>query len=318
MSDVVALSDCRSQGCRDWVRAGRPYKEALPVSRFQDTLSAHGLTVYTYPDKAHLAASRPEDHTPFSETGWPAPAPRWYGNAADVMPRGGSWESGGAELVRLARQILADKDAGVPGTEWIKYMNWTDENRHCWQTSWKNGRVTLPSTDEGHVHVSGRSDMVLTDTVPWDPWARMNGGGSAAGEDEDMGTTYIDGQIPDTTGGAYNINLGIVGAGAADPRPAWIGFTNDLNGAPYGLRIMWTGGDNVYHELELHDAENFGNAGAVLHGGRRAWAELPRGAVSLSVIRQAVKDGKPVAPSKDNPAYAGPLGFSIERGAVQR
>lgn len=318
MSDLVALSDCRSQGCRDWVRAGRPYKEALPISRFQDTLSAHGLTVYTYPDKSHLTAVRPEDHTSYSVTGWPAPAPRWYGNAADVMPRGGSWAAGGAELVRLARQIIADKDAGVPGTQWIKYMNWTDEHGNCWQTSWKNSKVTVSSTDRGHIHVSGRSDWVVTDPVPWDPWARMNGGGAAGGEDDDMGSTYIDGQIPDTSGGAYSINLGIVEAGAADPRPAWIGFTNDTNHAAYALRVLWTGGDDTYAPLELAGAENFGFDGAVLHGGRRAWAKLPKGAVSLSVIRNAVKDGKPVAPSKDNPAYAGPLGFAIERGPVAR
>lgn len=313
MSDVVALSDCRSQGCRDWVRAGRPYKEALPVSRFQDTLAAHGLTVYTYPDKRHLTAARPEDHTPFSATGWPVPAPRWYGNAADVMPRGGSWASGGAELARLARQIIADKGAGVPGTEWVKYMNWTDEDGHCWQTSWKNGTVTLPSTDWGHIHVSGRSDMVTAVTAPWDPWARMNRG--TAGEDENMGTTFIDGQIPDTSGGAYNINLGIVQGGGADPRPAWIGFTNDTDHADYGLRITWTSGDDNYQPLKLNGAENFGFDGAVLHGGRRAWAELPKGAVSLSVLRVPVKDGK-IDPEGNE--YAGPLGFAIERGAVQR
>jgi hypothetical protein len=314
MSEFVLLGDCRSQGCRDWVRAGRPYTQSKPTAALKATGDRHGWIVYGYPDKSHLVAARPEDHTPFSATGAPTPAPRWIGNAVDIMPRGGS-AADKAELARLARQIIADKDAGVPGTDWIKYLNWTDEQGNCWHVSWESGhKVVTRSADRDHIHVSGRSDKVNEVPAPWDPWDRMNHGGT--GEDDDMGATYMDGQIPDTAKGPYNINVGIVEGGAADPRAAWLSFTNDTITGTYALRLMWTTGDNVYQPLQLVGADFFGNEGSLLHKGVRAWVQLPDNCVSISVLRQAVKDGKPVDPAIGGKPYDGPIGFAIERGAV--
>jgi hypothetical protein len=316
MSDVVVLSDCRSQGCRDWVKAGRPYSDSKPIAQFKATVSGHGFVVYTYPDKPHLIAKTPEDHTPFSATGFPTPAPRWIGNAADSMPR----KAGMAELAKLARQIISDRNAGVAGTEWIKYMNWTDENGSCWHTSWQTGRaVTTRSTDKGHIHVSGLSTWVAKVPAGWDPVARMNGGGGtpAGGDDEDMGSTYIDGQVGDTSVGPRNVDVGIVAGGSADPRNAWLSFTNDTP-TDYALRVVWTTGDNNYQPLAFTGAKlNDGYNGTVFQKGIRGWVQLPKNCVALSIIRQAIgADGKPVAPGKDAIPYQGSLSFAIERSAV--
>lgn len=160
-----------SQAYYDWVRAGKPYNRSFAVKQLRDVLIGHGYTVYDYPDESHQKANLPEDHTPYSATGWPVQSPRWWAFAIDQMPGKG----GMADLCRVARQIIKDKDAGVPGTEWIKYINWTDEQGNCWQTSWKPNKVTRKSTDKGHNHISGRSDFTSKVTVKYDPVARMNG-----------------------------------------------------------------------------------------------------------------------------------------------
>src|SRR5262245_52994514 len=130
-----------------WVRAGRPFTLATPVAQMQRTIQGYGYVVYAYPDESHQKASTPEDHTPYSATGWPVPSPRWYGMAIDIMPK----KDGMAGLTKLARQIISDKNAGVPGTEWIKYMNWTDEGGRIWHTSWQPNYVNRSSSDAGHI-----------------------------------------------------------------------------------------------------------------------------------------------------------------------
>lgn len=152
----------------EWLAAGKPYSTAYPVAGLRDRLRSQGFTVYDYPDDRHLQAVPPEDHTPFSATGWPVASKRWIGHAIDIMP------GGPVDLTVLARQIIADKDADVPGTEWIKYINWTDEAGNCWHTSWQPYKTTVSSSDKGHNHISGRSDM---DTVVsnYDPVGRVLG-----------------------------------------------------------------------------------------------------------------------------------------------
>lgn len=324
MSDVVLAGDCRSPGCRDWVRAGRPYTQSRPTAAVQATGEAHGYTVYGYPDKPHLTASWPEDHTPFSTTGYPTPAPRWFGNAVDIMPRS-EGRADMAELAGLARRIITDKDTGVPGTEWIKYLNWTDEDGNCWHVSWESGhKVTSRSTDKGHIHVSGRSDWVTREPAPWDPWARMKGINEER-DDDDMGDTYINGQV-NPAGQLTNVDVGIVQGGAADPREAWLSFTNDGPG-DYALRVVWTAGDNNYRPLAFAGGKdgqadtqpvNDGYNGTVFRKGWRGWTSLPAGCVAVSITRQAVVGGKSVAPTQEAPAADWSLSFAIERGAVKK
>lgn len=177
-----------SQGYYDWIKAGRPYTLIRPAKATQSTLQAYGLTVYDYPNDAHLKAATPEDHTPFSVTGWPVPPggtaatanKRWKARALDVMPRSDS-AAHRRENADIARQFIKDRDAGVDGVMWIKYLNWTDENGVCRQERWTdpanpNRRTTRSSTDKGHIHISGRSDCDLDGRADtYDPIRRMAG-----------------------------------------------------------------------------------------------------------------------------------------------
>lgn len=169
-----------SQGYKDWLKAGKPYTLIRPAKSTQATLRAYGLTVYDYPNDAHLQANTPEDHTPFSVTGWPGQNARWKARALDVMPRSDS-AAHRRENADIARQLIRDRDAGHPGAMWIKYLNWTDEGGKCHQERWTdsanpNRRTTRDSSDKGHIHISGRSDAD-TDTRAdaYDPIRRMAG-----------------------------------------------------------------------------------------------------------------------------------------------
>lgn len=172
-----------SQGFYDWINAGKPYTLIRPAVAIVAILRGHGLTVYHYPNDAHLKADVPEDHTPFSVTGWPVPPgataatanKRWKARGVDVMPRSGS-AAHIKENADIARQLIKDRNAGHPGVMWIKYLNWTDEGGVCRQERWTPDHVTRSSGDRDHIHISGRSDAdddTRADT--YDPIARMNG-----------------------------------------------------------------------------------------------------------------------------------------------
>lgn len=176
-----------SQGYYDWIDAGRPYTLIRPAAAIVAILRGHGLTVYHYPNDAHLKATVPEDHTPFSVTGWPGMNRRWFARGVDVMPRSGS-DAHLKESADIARQLIKDRDAGHPGVMWIKYLNWTDEHGVCRQERWTDAlhpfyRTTRLSGDRDHIHISGRSDADTDDRADtYDPIARMNG-------DDDMTLT---------------------------------------------------------------------------------------------------------------------------------
>lgn len=172
-----------SQGYYDWLNAGRPYALIRPAKAVQAALRGYGLTVYDYPNAAHLEADTPEDHTPFSVTGWPGTNRRWNARALDVMPRkdkdGNVAAAARKENADIARQLIRDRDGGHPGAMWIKYINWTDESGTCRQERWTDAgaplrRTTRSSSDKGHIHISGRSDVDNDDRADdYDPIARM-------------------------------------------------------------------------------------------------------------------------------------------------
>ena len=111
---------------QDWVNAGKPISgTARPVKRVGDRLRAYGYTVYYIGDDSHMKAGTPQDHTPFSATGWPVPSPRWWIHAFDVMPPPAG--KGLPSLQQLGAQMLADAKAGHPGMAWLKYQNWEPE-----------------------------------------------------------------------------------------------------------------------------------------------------------------------------------------------
>jgi len=151
-----------------WLKAGRPYRLAQPLKDLQETLRTHGLTVYDYPNEAHLTADTPEDHTPFSATGWPVSSAFGVAHAIDIMPRNDS-KAALVENAAIARRLINDKNAGHPAVEWIKYLNWTDEAGNCYHISWTPQKEIRQSSDRGHVHVSGRSDRDNARCLNYDP-----------------------------------------------------------------------------------------------------------------------------------------------------
>lgn len=187
-----------SQGYYDWEDAGRPYALVRPAAKTQANIRQHGLTVYDYPDDSHLKASKPEDHTPFSATGWPVTSARWRGHALDIMPRADT-EEARDENTLIALQMIEDKDNDYPGARWIKYINYTDDDGNTWHVSWQPHKAVSSSNDAGHVHVSGRSDMDNdTQADEYDPVARMNG------DDMELNTPIPDTQTTNATAGRNN------------------------------------------------------------------------------------------------------------------
>ena len=158
-----------------WETDGSPWRAAQPVADLRRTLAGYGMTVYVLGNDSHLNARPPEDHTPFSHTPWPGSQPYPYVLACDIMPHTSiNW-------IELGHQIIADWRAGVHGTGWIKYVNWTDRDGRCWHTARQPNFTQTTSTDRGHIHISGRTDFVASAIAAgYDPVARMRG------EDSDM------------------------------------------------------------------------------------------------------------------------------------
>lgn len=149
-----------TQAYAEWLALGKPYELCQPGKDLLVVLKRAGYDCGSYPDLRHLTKDRPEDHTPFSYTGWPVASKRWVGHAIDVMPTKGL-----PHLANLARRLIADKNAKVKGTGPIKYINWTSVDGVCRHESWQPDHRTTSSTDAGHLHISFRSDMDLSKEI---------------------------------------------------------------------------------------------------------------------------------------------------------
>ena len=167
----------------EWIDDGSPYKDCEPIKDEAAIWRSYGYTVWTKGDSSHMKADPPQDHTPFSETGWPDESAYPIGHAFDVPNESGRMYP----LWQIAEQMIRDKDANVPGTEWIKYLNYTDKNGDCWHVSWQPKKSKTHSDDKGHLHVSARSDMDKVN-VTYDPIARLKEADMSAAEllDEDI------------------------------------------------------------------------------------------------------------------------------------
>lgn len=155
-----------------WRTDGSPWQVAQPIADLATVLRHYGYTVGTIGNQAHLADATPEDHTPFSITGWPKPNPYPWVHACDVMPpRPGS---GLPPLAQLGAQIAADRNAAVHEIGWLKYMNWTTAAGRCIHESWKPDHATTRSSDVGHIHLSARTDWTHAHAA-YDPVARIRG-----------------------------------------------------------------------------------------------------------------------------------------------
>ncbi|MEV6932613.1 hypothetical protein AB0M46_50110 [Dactylosporangium sp. NPDC051485] len=142
---------------RSWLNRGGQWRLCTPGLLLRDTLRAAGYTVYELGNDAHLDHQPPEDHTPFSATGWPGTSPYGVVMAIDIMPPPPG--RGLPSLQWLGAQLHSDKAAGrFPP---IKYMNWgpVDDN-HAVHCAWQPGHTQTGTTDTGHIHISFRTDMV--------------------------------------------------------------------------------------------------------------------------------------------------------------
>lgn len=158
-----------------WIADGSPFRLATPARDLRDVLRGHGYTVYDIGNRTHLEAEPPEDHTPYSATGWPGTAVYGVGYAIDVMPP----PAGLPSLQELGAQVLEDRNAGVAGIRWLKYMNWEPEGNYtgpCWHESWQPSYARRSSSDRGHIHLSGLTGYESsTIGAGYDPVARIRG-----------------------------------------------------------------------------------------------------------------------------------------------
>jgi hypothetical protein len=155
-----------------WEHDGSPWRLAQPINDFAATLRRYGYLIGTLGDDRHLSALPPEDHTPFSHTGWPGTSPYPVVMAIDIEQALKATPS----TVTLGAKIVADKLANRPGTQWIKYINWTDVDGNCWDDSWTPNHVRTRSTDRGHVHLSCRTDYATSRVAAsYDPIAELMG-----------------------------------------------------------------------------------------------------------------------------------------------
>lgn len=142
-----------SQQHQQWINEGSPWHLAVPLRELQDAiievLDPPRDTLGTIGDTAHLDAEPPEDHTPYSETGWPEPTPHLIVTALDYQ--GPGWEA-------LFEHMINTRHAG--GFPWIKYINFRGIH-HSWEPNYE----AHPSSDwTGHGHLSIRSDWCFTST----------------------------------------------------------------------------------------------------------------------------------------------------------
>lgn len=169
-----------------WDRLGRPLEPAQPVRELVEALrvgypdAAHLFGWYA--DESHYATNFPEDHTPFSFTGWPDPDPPWIVFATDVMHR----PDLGVDCNALFDYWIGEARAGrFPS---LKYL--------IWQAQLYDVRNDWEPTDNAdhfdHIHGSFRTDFVTTGLGAWNPIPGAAVPDPAPEEeDDDMGTKGI-------------------------------------------------------------------------------------------------------------------------------
>jgi hypothetical protein len=144
-----------------WDRLGRPLEPATPIREIVERLKvafprAKNLFGW-YANEAHYTAVPAEDHTPFSQTGWPVPDPQWVVCATDVMHR----PDLGVDCGKLFPYWLAEARAGR--TPWVKYLIWQAtlyDVRNGWRPQANRGHFD-------HVHISTRTDHINTHLGSW-------------------------------------------------------------------------------------------------------------------------------------------------------
>lgn len=127
------------------------YKEALHLAGWEKAWLG------TIGDETHLTAEIPQDHTPFSATGWPDAHPYPTVLALDVMHH----PQAGCDVGPLVDYWVAEARAGE--TPWVKYIIWRAQ-RFDVRDGWK------PVEAKGHfdhAHVSFRTDYFNVSIGDW-------------------------------------------------------------------------------------------------------------------------------------------------------
>lgn len=146
-----------------WERDGRPISPSQTiremVSKMKLAYPEAADTFSWYADNAHYQAEFPQDHTPYSATGWPTESPYPYVFATDIMHR----PDLGVNCFELFPYWLAQAKAGQ--TPWRKYIIWQAriyDVRNAWRSQPSSGHMT-------HIHLSDRTDWVNRSIGDWDP-----------------------------------------------------------------------------------------------------------------------------------------------------
>ncbi len=152
---------------RDWVKAGRPWRLCQPVAEYRAQLIAgpwDASTIGTIGDEAHLTAEVPQDHCPFSVTGWPGNHPYPLILAIDVMDN----PSAGRDVNALVAYWIGEARLGH--TPWVKYVIWRGQR---WDVR-NNWSAVSASGHFDHAHVSFRTDYALSSVGSWQVLGRGN------------------------------------------------------------------------------------------------------------------------------------------------
>ena len=174
-----------------WVSAGKPLSPCQPIRDYVTRLKAAfpraaAANLFSwYTNDAHLLAVPPQDHTPFSATGWPVASPRWVVHATDVTHR----PDLGVDCSALFPYWLSEARAGR--TPWVKYLIWQArlyDVRNDWRPVGNSGHFD-------HVHISTRTDHEDTSLGAWPLIPGINVGGAAMAQmlirNTDGGQLYL-------------------------------------------------------------------------------------------------------------------------------
>ena len=162
-----------------WVSVGKPLTPCVPIRQVVERLKvaypkAAAKNLFSwYANDAHYEAEPAQDHTPFSQTGWPLPSPWYVVFATDIMHR----PDLGVDCNVLFAYWIAEARAGR--MRWLKYLIWQGKSydvRNEWAPRSASGHFD-------HIHMSTRTDHRDTHLGSWSVTPE---------EENDLGT--LDGQ----------------------------------------------------------------------------------------------------------------------------
>jgi hypothetical protein len=148
-----------------WVADGKPWRNARYIEETVAALktarpaAARAGAFGSIGDLPHLLADTPQDHTPYSQTGWPLRHPYPRITATDIM----HWPHLGVDCNQIFPHWLAAAKAGE--LPWLKYLIW-QRKRYDVRNGWN---PVSASGHDDHMHASGRTDHIDAGLGGWHP-----------------------------------------------------------------------------------------------------------------------------------------------------